>query len=152
MREASVGHQCPECVAEGKRSQRPARTAFGGSDAGRSGYVTRTLIAINVLVMIAGAIAGGAGALAGSGGWFGLLGGETPVSVWGEVLGYAGNTGDAEPTPPHLHFEIHPGGEPKPSIDPYPIVTRWQDDAGGRHTTSTDRPGSLVTVRDFLAP
>jgi murein DD-endopeptidase MepM/ murein hydrolase activator NlpD len=70
----------------------------------------------------------------------------------GEVLGYAGNTGDAEPTPPHLHFEVHPGGEPKPSVDPYPIVTRWQDAAGGHRTASTDRPGSLVTVRDFLAP
>jgi membrane associated rhomboid family serine protease len=92
MNEASVGHQCPECIAEGKRTQRPARTAFGGSAAGRAGYVTRALIGVNVLVMIAGAIAGGAGALAGSGGWFGALGGETPISVWGEVLGYASYT------------------------------------------------------------
>ena len=92
MNEASVGHQCPECVAEGKRTQRPARTAFGGSSAGRAGYATRALIGINVLVMVAGAIAGGAGALAGNGGWFGLLGGETPISVWGEVLGYASYT------------------------------------------------------------
>ena len=28
----------------------------------------------------------------------------------GTVLGFTGNTGDAEPTPPHVHFEIHPGG------------------------------------------
>ena len=26
----------------------------------------------------------------------------------GALLGFVGNTGDAEPTPPHVHFEIHP--------------------------------------------
>src|SRR5690348_4927955 len=89
MNEASVGHQCPECVAEGKRSQRPARTAFGGSGIGRAGYVTRSLIGINVLVMIASAIVGGSTAIAGAGGWFGLMGSGTPLTDWGEVLGYA---------------------------------------------------------------
>jgi membrane associated rhomboid family serine protease len=97
MNEASVGHQCPECVAAGKRTQRPARTAFGGSGVGRAAYATRTLIAINVLVMVASTIAGGPKALFGSGGWFGLLGSSTPVTVWGEVLGYASYTaGGAE--------------------------------------------------------
>ncbi len=88
MNEAAVGHQCPECVADGKRAQRPARTAFGGTGVGRAGYVTRALIVINVLVMIAGALVSGTSALAGAGGWFGLLGTPSSVTVWGEVLGY----------------------------------------------------------------
>jgi membrane associated rhomboid family serine protease len=89
MNEASVGHQCPECIAEGKRSQRPARTAFGGVRAGREGIATRVLIGINVAVMAVSAILGGATALAGNGGWFGLMGSQTPLTRWGEVLGYA---------------------------------------------------------------
>jgi membrane associated rhomboid family serine protease len=89
MHDAPVGHQCPECIAEGRRTQRPARTAFGGSRVGRAGYVTRALVGINVLVMILSAIVGGARAIAGAGGWFGLMGAGTEVTRWGEVLGYA---------------------------------------------------------------
>ncbi|GIF25056.1 membrane associated rhomboid family serine protease [Actinoplanes tereljensis] len=89
MHEASVGHQCPECVAEGRKTTRPARTAFGGTHAGRAGYATRTLVGINVAVMVLSALLGGAKAIAGSGGWFGLGGAQTSVTRWGEVLGYA---------------------------------------------------------------
>jgi membrane associated rhomboid family serine protease len=88
MNAASVGHQCPECVAEGRRTQRPARTAFGGSVAGRDGSVTRVLIGINVLAMVISVITGGATAVAG-GGWGGLLGQSTPLTDWGSVIGYA---------------------------------------------------------------
>jgi membrane associated rhomboid family serine protease len=88
MLEASVGHQCPECVAEGRRSQRPVRTAFGGSVAGRGSVATKTLIGINIAVMILSIATGGAGAVAG-GGWGGLLGGTTPLTQAGAVLGYA---------------------------------------------------------------
>jgi membrane associated rhomboid family serine protease len=96
MREASVGHQCPECVAEGRRTQRQARTAFGGSLAGRAGYATRTLIGINVLFLVASVIAGGGRAIAG-GGFGGLLGSSSPLTRWGAVLGYASYTLGGEP-------------------------------------------------------
>jgi murein DD-endopeptidase MepM/ murein hydrolase activator NlpD len=67
----------------------------------------------------------------------------------GTVLGYVGNTGDAEPTPPHLHFEVHPGdGE---AIDPHEILTAWQERAGtGDATDAAERPGALVEVRDLI--
>ncbi len=77
----------------------------------------------------------------------------------GTVLGFVGNTGDAEPTPPHLHFEIHPGGMEEDAVDPYTILLAWQGrrdvpasawlEAHGPDTT--ERPGALVAVRDFIA-
>jgi membrane associated rhomboid family serine protease len=79
MNEASVGHQCPECVAAGARGQRPVRTAFGGSAAGRGGVVTRTLIGVNVLILVLSFVTGGSAAI-GGGGWGGLLGGNTPLT------------------------------------------------------------------------
>ncbi|MEU4399823.1 rhomboid family intramembrane serine protease [Micromonospora orduensis] len=90
MRDASVGHQCPECVNEGRRTVRPARTAFGGGTAGRHGYVTKGLIALNVLLMLLSIASdrGGDAAVGGSG-FGGLMGGSTPLTNWGSVLGLA---------------------------------------------------------------
>ena len=51
MRSASVGQQCVECVGEGARSTRQARTTFGGRPAA-SAVVTWTLVAINVAVFL----------------------------------------------------------------------------------------------------
>jgi Uncharacterized membrane protein (homolog of Drosophila rhomboid) len=87
MREAAVGHQCPECVAEGRRTSRPARTAFGGGAAGPRGLVTKTLIGLNLALMLVSIIsARNADSIAGAG-LGGLLGGSTPVTNWGAVLG-----------------------------------------------------------------
>ncbi|MDT5034238.1 MAG: hypothetical protein QOC94_4409 [Actinoplanes sp.] len=90
MNEASVGHQCPECVAEGKRSQRPARTALGGRVAGRgsAAIATKTLIGINVAVALVSFAIGGLGSVAG-GGLGGLLGSGTTLTEWGAVIGSA---------------------------------------------------------------
>lgn len=82
MHSASVGHQCPECVAQGRRTVRPTRTAFGGSTAGRHGYVTYTLLGLNVLVTLAALVFTAGQGLAG-----GLLGGGlTPLHEWGAVV------------------------------------------------------------------
>jgi membrane associated rhomboid family serine protease len=51
MRVASVGQQCVECVGEGARSTRQARTTFGGRPV-TGAVVTWTLVAINVAVFL----------------------------------------------------------------------------------------------------
>ncbi|WP_228387659.1 MULTISPECIES: rhomboid family intramembrane serine protease [unclassified Nocardioides] len=53
MRDAAVGFQCPECVAEGARTTRQARTTYGGVRPGRPGVVSLTLIGINLAVYAA---------------------------------------------------------------------------------------------------
>ncbi|MGC5009887.1 rhomboid family intramembrane serine protease [Streptosporangium sp. DT93] len=57
MRDASVGFQCPECVAEGGKGMRRAQAVFGGR-AVTTPRVTWTLLIINVLAY-AGEIVGG---------------------------------------------------------------------------------------------
>lgn len=52
MNAASVGFQCPECVREGNKSIRQARTVFGGR-VGAEAYVTRALIGINIVLFVA---------------------------------------------------------------------------------------------------
>jgi murein DD-endopeptidase MepM/ murein hydrolase activator NlpD len=48
---------------------------------------------------------------------------EGAVVKAGTVVGFVGNTGDAKTTPPHLHFEIHPGGGDP--IPPFSYVSAW---------------------------
>jgi membrane associated rhomboid family serine protease len=58
---ASVGFQCPQCVVEGRRTVRAARTVYGGRvrPNERPGLVTLGLIAINVVVFVITAASGG---------------------------------------------------------------------------------------------
>ena len=76
----------------------------------------------------------------------------------GDVLGFMGKTGDAEFTPPHLHFEIHPVALLALGYDgavaPYPFLNAWrraQDVSfdAGRAYLPLDGPAS---ARRGLAP
>ena len=48
----------------------------------------------------------------------------------GDVVGFVGNSGDAEGGPPHVHFEIHPAELLSLGYDgvvaPYPILIAWR--------------------------
>lgn len=118
MNDASVGHQCPDCVREGRRTQRPARTAFGGSAAGSRGTVTITLIVINVAVALFGILFSGARAAVGGG----LFTGAGLVQAFGAVVAhtvYLAPNGQVYPAPV-------PGSEAFTGIDDgawYRLVT-----------------------------
>jgi membrane associated rhomboid family serine protease len=51
MRSASVGQQCVDCIREGGRTTRAAKTTFGGRPAAGA-VVTWTIVGINVLILL----------------------------------------------------------------------------------------------------
>ena len=51
MNDAAVGFQCPDCVREGNKSVRQARTVFGGR-VGEDAKITKVLIGLNVIAFV----------------------------------------------------------------------------------------------------
>ena len=73
----------------------------------------------------------------------------------GDVVGFVGNTGDAQTTPYHLHFEIHPVGLLPLGYDgvvnALPVPERVAA-AGGRHVRRGPRLGAAGAVERDRAP
>ena len=61
MRDAAVGFQCPDCVAEGRKATRSGRTAFGGLRPTNASATSAVLIALNAAVWFAITVTGGSG-------------------------------------------------------------------------------------------
>ncbi|MBP2475512.1 membrane associated rhomboid family serine protease [Crossiella equi] len=59
LRDASVGKQCVDCVAEGQKGQRRAVNMVGNEDRGGKPVVVLTLIVLNVAIFVLTAIQGG---------------------------------------------------------------------------------------------
>lgn len=80
--DAPVGFQCPDCVAEGRRTVRQARSTFGGrAQAGAAGTVTKALIVVNVAVFVLAIVSAGDLAAAMSS----VL---TPLHLFGAEIGF----------------------------------------------------------------
>jgi murein DD-endopeptidase MepM/ murein hydrolase activator NlpD len=85
----------------------------------------------------------------------------------GQVIGFMGNTGDAEGTPTHLHFEVHPVSllylgydgaiDPTPFLDsarrlqrlPFPVPPGWAPSVTGGNAAPP--PGAILLSVDDIS-
>lgn len=51
----------------------------------------------------------------------------------GGLVGALGDTGNAQGTAPHLHFQVHPGSRDAPAVDPFPRLMEWRENEQWRH-------------------
>ena len=87
--------------------------------------------------------------------YYGHLSAYAPVATTGaevhagDVIGFLGDSGDAQGTAYHLHFEIHPAG--KWAVAPYPFVSAWLDNSAplGGVTPAREHPVALVPLASF---
>jgi murein DD-endopeptidase MepM/ murein hydrolase activator NlpD len=105
--------------------------------------------------------------------YYAHLSAYTPLAVEGrsveagDVIGFVGDTGDADGGAPHLHFEIHPAAMTGLGYDgvvaPYPILLAWRraDDvsfSAGRLYVPTGSgsqlppPGAVLLQAEDIAP
>jgi murein DD-endopeptidase MepM/ murein hydrolase activator NlpD len=87
--------------------------------------------------------------------YYGHLSAYSPVAKTGaavhagDVIGFLGDSGDAQGTAYHLHFEIHPAG--KWAVAPYPYVSAWLDNSAplGGVSPARQHPVALVPLASF---
>ena len=68
----------------------------------------------------------------------------------GQLIAYVGQTGDAQYSVAHLHFEVHPGGGAP--VNPYPIVREVDGCYGKRPPTTTVAPRPTTPTTPTTAP
>jgi len=82
--------------------------------------------------------------------YYGHMSGYTPGIApglrvhTGDIVGFVGDTGTAQGTYPHLHFEMHPGGGP--AVSPKAVLDAWLNEA---MTNAADAYAQIIEGNAF---